>query len=100
MFERRLYFHIDWALLAAILMLAGIGIAMIYSTTYVTLPDGSGHAGREVRTQLIALAIGLVAMIVLLAIDYRVIAEHSLFLYVGLAALLLFVLFSGSTQMG
>ena len=30
---------------AAILLLAGIGIAMIYSTTYVTLPDGGGHAG-------------------------------------------------------
>ena len=37
MFERRLFFHVDWALLTAILLLAGIGIAMIYSTTYVTL---------------------------------------------------------------
>ena len=46
MFERRLFFHIDWALLTAILLLAGIGIAMIYSTTYVTLPSGDGHAGR------------------------------------------------------
>jgi rod shape determining protein RodA len=99
-FERRLYFHIDWALLSAILLLAGIGIAMIYSTTYVTLPDGSGHAGREVRTQVVALAIGLVALIAFLAIDYRVLAEHSLFIYVGLAGLLLFVLFQGSTQMG
>ena len=46
MFERRLFFHVDWALLTAILLLAGIGIAMIYSTTYVTLPSGDGHAGR------------------------------------------------------
>ena len=52
MFERRLFFHIDWALLAAILALVGLGIAMIYSTTYVTLPDGTGHPGREVRTQI------------------------------------------------
>ena len=34
MFERRLYFHIDWLLLGAVLTLAGIGVAMIYSTTY------------------------------------------------------------------
>ena len=52
MFERRLFFHIDWALLTAMLVIIGIGIAMIYSTTYVTLPDGTGQAGREVRTQI------------------------------------------------
>ena len=36
MFERRLYFHIDWLLLGAILLLSAIGVAMIYSTTYIT----------------------------------------------------------------
>ena len=33
MFERRLYYHIDWALLLAMLTLCGLGVAMIYSTT-------------------------------------------------------------------
>ena len=47
MFERRLYFHVDWLLLGAILLLAGIGIAMIYSTTYVTLPDAAATPGRR-----------------------------------------------------
>ena len=32
-FERRLYYHIDWALLIAILALCALGVAMIYSTT-------------------------------------------------------------------
>ena len=32
-FERRLYYHIDWALLLAILALCALGVAMIYSTT-------------------------------------------------------------------
>ena len=39
MFERRLYFHVDWLLLGAILVLSGIGVAMIYSTTYITTAD-------------------------------------------------------------
>ena len=39
MFERRLFFHVDWLLLGAVLLLSGIGVAMIYSTTYVTLPE-------------------------------------------------------------
>jgi rod shape determining protein RodA len=99
MFERRLYFHIDWALLSALLLIVGIGVAMIYSTTYVTVGDG-GHAGPQVRTQLYALVLGLLALLVCMAVDYRMLAEHSLILYAGFIALLLYVLFKGSTQFG
>ena len=90
MFERRLFFHIDWALLTALLAISAIGIAMIYSTTYVLGPDG-GHAGPQVRTQFIALVLGFAALLVFLMIDYRLLAEHSLFIYIGLCALLVFV---------
>ena len=57
MFERRLIFHVDWLLLGAVLLLSGIGVAMIYSTTYVTLSNGVGHPGPQVWTQVYALAI-------------------------------------------
>ncbi|HVL69085.1 MAG TPA: rod shape-determining protein RodA [Vicinamibacterales bacterium] len=100
MFERRLFFHIDWALLTAILMIVGIGIAMIYSTTYVITGPETGHAGPQVRTQVYALVLGLIALVVCLTIDYRVLAEHSLLIYFGLLALLVFVLLKGSTQFG
>ena len=33
MFERRLYYHIDWAMLAAVLALCAIGLVQIYSAT-------------------------------------------------------------------
>ena len=99
MFERRLFFHVDWLLLGAILLLTGVGVAMIYSTTYVTLPTG-GHPGPQVLTQIYALLIGLLALVICLTIDYRVFAEHSLLLLGALLILLLFVLFKGVTQMG
>jgi rod shape determining protein RodA len=99
-FERRLFFHVDWLLLGAVLLIAAIGTAMIYSTTYVRLPDGTGHAGREFWTQLYALSIGCVALVVCLTIDYRLLAEHSLFLFAGLIGLLLFVLFAGDSAFG
>jgi rod shape determining protein RodA len=99
MFERRLYFHIDWALLAAVLLLVAVGIAMIYSATYVPV-DAGGHAGPQVRTQIYAVVIGLVALLVCLTVDYRMLAEHSLMLFLGLSALLVFVLLKGSTQYG
>src|SRR5919106_1937604 len=98
MFERRLFFHIDWLLLGAILMLAGIGLAMIYSITYVGGPNGG--PGPQFWIQVYALVLGLIALLVFLALDYRMIAEHSLLVYGGLLALLVFVLFKGSTQMG
>jgi rod shape determining protein RodA len=97
MFERRLSFHVDWLLLGALLMIVGIGIAMIYSTTYVIVGD-AGHAGPQVRTQMYALVLGLIALTICMAIDYRVLAENSLVIFGGLVALLLFVLFKGSTQ--
>src|SRR3954454_2263237 len=99
MFERRLYFHIDWLLFAAILVLAGIGIAMVYSTTYVATPTG-GHAAPQVLIQGYALILGLIALVVCLAVDYRVLAENSLFIYGALLVMLVFVLLKGQTQMG
>ena len=101
MFERRLFFHVDWLLLGAILMLAGIGVAMIYSTTYRLLPDGSGgYAGREFWTQLYALGLGGIALLICLTIDYRALAEHSLLIYAGLLGLLVFVLVAGDSAGG
>ena len=95
MFERRLYFHVDWLLLGAVLLLAGVGLSMIYSTTYVTLPDGTGHAGPRFWVQLYAVGLGALALIVFLALDYRFLTEHSLFLYGGLVLLLIYVLVNG-----
>jgi rod shape determining protein RodA len=100
MFERRLYFHVDWLLLGAVALLAGIGLAMIYSTTYVHLPDGTGRPGREFWTQLYAIGIGSVALLVFLSLDYRMLAEHSLLLYGALLAALIFVLIAGDSAGG
>ena len=43
MFERRLYFHIDWLLIGAVLALCAIGLAMIYSTTGGAEPASTGR---------------------------------------------------------
>jgi cell division protein FtsW (lipid II flippase) len=58
MLERRLYFHIDWALLLAILTLCGLGVAMIYSTT----GDPTRGISRLHITQMYAIVLGLAAM--------------------------------------
>ena len=92
MIDRRLIPHIDWALLAAILVLALLGLVMIYSATY---DPTTGQVGPELSRQLWALALGLIAFVVCLTIDYRTLTDHSMLIYAGLAALLVYTLFLG-----
>ena len=91
MFERRLYHHVDWALLAAIFTLCAIGVAMIYSTS---------AGSRLYVTQVYAIVLGLVAMLVTLTLDYRTFTDKSHLIYVALLGVLLYVLFLGDVQMG
>ncbi|MDO8678695.1 MAG: rod shape-determining protein RodA [Acidobacteriota bacterium] len=92
MFERRLYFHIDWLLIGAVLAICAMGLAMIYSTT--------GGAGRVYWTQVYALGLGLFAMAVCLLFDYRSLADKSHWLYLAMIAALIGVLFFGSVRGG
>jgi rod shape determining protein RodA len=96
MFERRLYYHIDWALLIAVLALCALGVVMINSTT----ADPTRGVSRMYITQLYAIAIGLGAMVFMLTLDYRTFTDKSHLIYIGLLALLLYVMFFGQVQMG
>ena len=91
MFERRLYFHIDWAMIAAILALCLIGLVQIYSAT----------AGSSIWvTQAYGIVLGLVALIVCLSIDYRTLTDKSHWIYIGVLAVLVYVLFFGVVRGG
>jgi rod shape determining protein RodA len=91
-----LYYHIDWALLVAVLALCALGVIMIFSTT----SDPTRGTSHLYITQLYAIVLGLGAMVLMLTIDYRAFADKSHLIYVALLAALLYVLFLGSTQMG
>jgi rod shape determining protein RodA len=96
MFERRLYYHIDWAMLGAIIALCLIGLAQIYSATYT---EGVGASGIY-YTQIWAILLGLVALVVANSIDYRSLADKSHWIYLGIVALLIYVLFFGAVRGG
>ena len=97
MLERRLYRHIDWLLLGAVVVLCAIGVTMIYSTTY---DPTVGAAGPQVRTQLGALVLGFIAFAVLLLIDYRWLSDSWVTIFVGLLAMLAYVLLFGVVDGG
>lgn len=97
MFDRRLYTHLDWSLLAAVFALCLLGLGMIYSTTYEA---ATGSVGPQLARQLWALALGVVAMVVCLGIDYRLLSNRVALIYGGLALLLACALVIGSEQGG
>lgn len=94
MFERRLFYHVDWGMIAALAALCAIGVAMIFSTTH------NGPNSTLYVRQLYAIAIGLVAFAFCLAVDYRVLADNSLVFYLAVVALLVGVLFFGTSGGG
>lgn len=87
--DRRLLLNIDLPVIAAMLLLAGIGVATILSATH-----GMGRSGLELK-QLSWLAIGLVVLLLSLTLDYRRLADRAPLLYLGMIALLTYVLFLG-----
>jgi rod shape determining protein RodA len=92
MLERRLYYHIDWAMLAALMALCAIGLTNIYSAT--------GGPTNIFTTQIYGIMLGLLAMVICLSIDYRVLTDKSHLIYLGVVALLLYVLFFGAVRGG
>jgi rod shape determining protein RodA len=90
--ERRLYYHVDWAMLAALMSLCAIGLVQIYSAT--------GGPTAIFNTQMYGIVLGLMALVVCLSIDYRSLADKSHFIYFGILALLVYVLLFGVVRGG
>ena len=97
MFEHRLAVYLDWPLLGAIGILGAVGAAMVFSSTY---DPTTGAVGDEFYRQLVALAVGAIALFVCLLVDYRTLADHALAIYAGLLAVLALTLLVGTEQGG
>jgi len=74
--DRRLVHNIEWGLLMACLLVAGIGVATIVSATFSTR-----LAGIYVK-QLWGLGLGLLGLLVVAGIDYRRLVDRAHLLYV------------------
>ena len=96
MFERRLYYHVDLALLTAVLALCAISVMTIYSATF----DPTRGASHRYITQLYAIVLGLIAMMIILTLDYRTFTDKSHLIYIGTLAVLLYVLVFGHESKG
>jgi rod shape determining protein RodA len=85
-----------------ILFLVGVGVAMIYSAYEVSRPTDGADAllDNTVFRQSLFAAVGLVAYIVVAAIDYHVILRLYRWIYVGVLALLMLTQVLGQARFG
>jgi rod shape determining protein RodA len=91
--DRRLLPHVDWPLVTALLALTFMSLATIYSVTWDFRLD---QPGSRFWSQVYALPVALVAMGLCMVIDYRTLAQRSLFVYGALVIALLYVTFFGA----
>jgi len=83
-------------MVSAILALCLIGLGQIYSTTS---PAGGG-ASSIFYTQIWAILLGSIALVVALSVDYRSLADKSHFIYIAIVLLLMGVLAFGVIRGG
>ncbi len=84
--------HLDPVLVTAALILSAIGMVVIYSARYQALTVQELPPTTFVGRQLIALLVGLVALGVAAAFDYRHLRGYAAVLYLGSLALLVLTL--------
>jgi rod shape determining protein RodA len=90
--ERSVLRELDPLLIGATLLISGLGVLMIYSATRERLAAGGIDELYFVKRQGAAVAVGLVLMGVILAIDYRKLRDYSMFAYGATVLVLLLVL--------
>jgi len=84
--------HVDLALLAATLSIAGMGVLMVYSATQSKLADAGLDPYMYLKRQAVWVVLGLIAMAVTVIVDYRVFRDLAPVLFGGTLLLLLAVL--------
>lgn len=95
MLERSLWRNFDWTLLLIVVVLSGIGIAMIYSATHNTV-DLADYWLRQV----VFLALGLAVLFAVAAFDYRQLELLAVPGFLTFVVLLIAVALFGTVQGG
>lgn len=93
MIDRSLLKHIDWILISLLLLNSFIGLAFIYSSSHY-LP------GKYYLRQMIWITVSLLALFLLLSVDYKTLLSFSPYLYILAMVALLGVLFFGKFVAG
>jgi rod shape determining protein RodA len=100
MVEKRLLRNTDWFMLVLAFLLVLYGLMAIYSATQSDERLTRGDPYYFVKKQVIWLALGIVALAVMVMIDYHQLPNYAREIYIGNLLLLVLVLFIGKAGGG
>lgn len=96
-YSRSIWRHFDWGLLFIVVLLIALGVIMINSATLNTTdPDLAGAA----RRQAIYALVGVIGMLIMASIDYRIWHNVRYGLYVAAIGFLIITLIFGGGEIG
>lgn len=96
-FDRKLVKHIDWGIVLSVSAILGISLAVLWSASRGMVP---GDPFYYVKRQATWMLLGGAGLIVLLFIDYGLLAHASRYLYMLNVAILILVLLVGTKAHG
>lgn len=90
--------HLDWVLIGAVLLVAAVGLLMVFSTSRGANPP---YYYSQAAKQLLYIVLGIIAAGIVVAIDYRHFRDWAPFIYgAGLVMLVLVLSPLGSSHKG
>ena len=91
----------DYFLLSIVMITVGVGVIMIYSTSYIPALNQLGDGLYFLRRQLLFVGLGFILCLGLAFFDYRLLSRYSAFILIGVVFLLILVLIPGvGTRVG
>src|SRR5947199_10321765 len=75
--------HVDLALVAATISIAGLGVLMVYSASEQKLREAGLDPHQYLKRQSVWVVLGVAAMVAVLSIDYRVFRDIAPFIAIG-----------------
>ncbi|WP_028585249.1 rod shape-determining protein RodA [Desulfogranum mediterraneum] len=92
-FDRRLVHHFDWVMLLMLVLVSGMALANLYSSTW----SGSGTASAVFYKQLYLFVAALVLILLFVVVDYGELATFGYLMYGGVVLLLVYTNFFVAT---
>ena len=89
---------IDFILLAIVFTMLALGIVMVLSASSPTSLAETGSSYDYVKTQALSAVLGIIAMLIISKIDYRIFKKFDRLIYIGVIILLSSVALIGSSE--
>jgi cell division protein FtsW len=90
--------HLDYGILAAALFLLGLGIVLVYSSSFAVAQQKFGGANFFLNRQMVRALVGIACFIVFAKIDYHLWARYANVIFIAAIGLLLAVLLLPETN--